>query len=123
VRLALALGGLLVVLAGARRALLGHKLSSTVTNYSSVAVVITTVVRTVIITIVVRTAVIAVIIRMIVGMVVVVIVGMVVVTKIGMIVVRMVSVAVRVTIAHRMATSVRSSDPSWAAAHGHECNI
>ena len=39
------------------------------------------------------------------------------------VVVRMVSVTVGITIAHRMATSVKSPDPSWAATHGHACNI
>jgi hypothetical protein len=88
------------------------------------------IVRNVVITMIVRTVVIAVVVRIIVvvvigivGMVVAAIIWMVVVAIISMIVVRMVSVAVGITIAHRMATSVRSSDPSRAAAHGHECNI
>ena len=115
VRLALALAGLLVALPVLT--VLHQDI-----NLSSVATVITMVVRTVVITMIITT-IIAMIIRMIVVMVVVVIVGMVVAAIIGMIVVRMVCIAVGITIAHRMATSVRSSDPSWAAAHGHECNI
>src|SRR6476620_4316021 len=86
-------------------------------NLSPVATVIMMAVGvaviTMIITMVVRTVVITMIIQMIVGMVIVVIVR----TIVGMIVVRMVPVAVGISVTHRMATSVRSSDPSWAAAH------